>query len=189
MIYLELFLVFLRIGAVSFGGGYAMISQIREYVVEKKQWLTEDELVEMITIAESTPGPIAINMATYVGYKKKKILGSLCATLGVVLPSFIIIYIISLFLQKFMEFEIVQYLFVGINCAVAFLIVKTGFSLLKNIEKKIVPTVTFIIVFILMVLFEIIGISFSSIYFIIIGGAIGIIYYALICKQPEGEDK
>jgi chromate transporter len=97
--------------------------------------LVEEELLDIITIAESTPGPIAINMATYVGYKKKKILGSLCATLGVVLPSFIIIYIISLFLQKFMEFEIVQYLFVGINCAVAFLIVKTGFSLLKNIEK------------------------------------------------------
>ena len=186
---MSLFVTFFKIGLFTFGGGYAMISQIKEYIVEKNKWISEEELLDIITIAESTPGPIAINMATYVGYKKKKILGSLCATLGVVLPSFIIIYIISLFLQKFMEFEIVQYLFVGINCAVAFLIVKTGFSLLKNIEKKIVPTVTFIIVFILMVLFEIIGISFSSIYFIIIGGAIGIIYYALICKQTESEDK
>lgn len=186
---MSLFVTFFKIGLFTFGGGYAMISQIKEYIVEKKKWISEEELLDIITIAESTPGPIAINMATYVGYKKMKILGSLCATLGVVLPSFIIIYIISLFLQKFMEFEIVQYLFVGINCSVAFLIVKTGFSLLKNIEKKIVPTVTFIIVFILMVLFEIIGISFSSIYFIIIGGAIGIIYYALICKQPESEDK
>ena len=95
---MSLFVTFFKIGLFTFGGGYAMISQIKEYIVEKNKWISEEELLDIITIAESTPGPIAINMATYVGYKKKKILGSLCATLGVVLPSFIIIYIISLFL-------------------------------------------------------------------------------------------
>ena len=104
---LDLFYTFFKIGLFTFGGGYAMISTIRETIVEKKQWITDDELMQIITIAESTPGPIAINMATYVGYKKGKALGSVFATLGVVLPSFIIIYLISLFLEKFMEFKVV----------------------------------------------------------------------------------
>ena len=116
----ELFVTFFKIGLFTFGGGYAMISIIEDNCVEKKQWITDDELMQIITIAESTPGPIAINMATYVGYKRGKALGSVMATLGVVLPSFIIIYLISLFLEKFMEFKVVKYAFVGINAAVAF---------------------------------------------------------------------
>ena len=91
---LELFGVFFKLGLFTFGGGYAMIPQIKEIVVEKKKWLNEDEMLEILAIAESTPGPIAINMATYIGYKQKKILGSVFSTLGVVLPSLIIVYII-----------------------------------------------------------------------------------------------
>ena len=94
----ELFIMFFKIGLFTFGGGYAMISQIKEIIVEKKKWITEEELLEIITIVESTPGPIAINMATYIGYKQKKVLGSVFSTLGVVLPSFIIIFCL-LFLQ------------------------------------------------------------------------------------------
>ena len=120
----ELFIMFFKIGLFTFGGGYAMISQIKEIIVEKKKWITEEELLEIITIAESTPGPIAINMATYIGYKRKKVLGSLFSTLGVVLPSFIIIFIISLFIEEFMSFKIVKYAFVGINVGVSFLIIK-----------------------------------------------------------------
>lgn len=186
---LTLFLAFFKIGLFTFGGGYAMISQIKEVIVEKKKWITEDELMEIIAIAESTPGPIAINMATYIGYKKKKVLGSALATLGVVLPSFIIIFIISLFLKQFMEFKYIRYAFVGINAAVAFLIIKTGFSLFKKMDKKILPIITFTVVFILMIIFEIFGINFSAIYFILISGIIGIFAYAVINAKKEGADK
>ena len=92
--FFNLFYIFFKIGLFTFGGGYAMIAQIKEIIVEKKKWITEEELLEIITIAESTPGPIAINMATYIGYKREKILGSIAATLGVILPSFIIIFFI-----------------------------------------------------------------------------------------------
>ena len=182
---LDLFLTFFKIGLFTFGGGYAMISTIREIIVEKKNWITDDELMQIITIAESTPGPIAINMATYIGYKQKKVLGSVLATLGVVLPSFVIIFLISLFLERFMEFKVVQYAFVGINAAVAFLIIKTGISLLLKVEKKILPIGTFIIVFLLMIILDILSLKFSSLYYIIIGGIIGIIYYAIVTPKKE----
>lgn len=185
---LQLFWVFFKIGLFTFGGGYAMISQIKEIVVDKYKWIDEDELMQIITIAESTPGPIAINMATYIGYKKKGIVGSICATTGVVLPSLIIIYIISLFLKQFMENKVVKYAFVGINSAVAFLILKTGVTFFKKMEKRLIPVVCFLVVFILMIVFELLAISFSSLLFIIIGGIIGIVAYALIAKLPQ-EDK
>ena len=121
---LSLFLTFLKIGLFTFGGGYAMIAQIKETVVQNKKWMTDQELLEVIAIAESTPGPIAINLATYVGYKKRGVLGSALATLGVVIPSLIIIFIISLFLDEFMTNKYVAYAFTGIKCAVAFLILK-----------------------------------------------------------------
>ena len=111
----ELFLTFAKIGLFTFGGGYAMIAQIKEVVVEQKKWLDDEELMQIITVAESTPGPIAINMATYVGYKKKGVAGSAMATFGVVLPSLIILYVISLFLDTFLQNKYVAYAFTGIN--------------------------------------------------------------------------
>lgn len=185
---LELFYTFFKIGLFTFGGGYAMIAQIREIIVEKKKWINEEELMQIITIAETTPGPIAINMATYIGYKLRKIVGSVFATLGIIIPSFVIIFIISLFLERFMEFKVIQYAFVGINVGVAFLIIKTGFNMLKKIEKKIIPICVFIIVFSLIILFEVLSIKFSSIIFILIGGLIGILYYSIISRK-EGEVK
>ena len=98
-----LFLTFFRIGAFTFGGGYAMISVIENICVEQKKWITHEDLVNVTVIAESTPGPVAINCATFVGYKQKGIWGSVAATLGVVLPSFIIIWAISMFLERFLE--------------------------------------------------------------------------------------
>lgn len=186
---IKLFLIFLKIGITTFGGGYAMIANFQETIVEKEKWLTEDEFMEIITVAESTPGPIAINVATYVGYKKRGFLGSLFATLGVILPSFIIIFIVSLFLDQFMENVYVQYAFNGIKVAVAFLIARAGFNLFKKMEKKILPIICFSIVFILVILFEIFAISFSSIFYILIGGVIGIFAYAVIKCPKSKEDK
>ena len=176
----ELFLTFFKIGLFTFGGGYAMIAQIKESIVENKKWLTEDELLQIVAIAESTPGPIAINMATYVGYKRKGIVGSTMATLGVVLPSVIIIFIISLFLEEFMKNKYVAYAFVGIKCAVAFLIAKAGYEMFKKIEKKPLPLITFTLIFIVSIILELLSKSISSIIFIIAGGIIGIVTYSLI---------
>lgn len=186
---LSLFTTFFKIGLFTFGGGYAMIANIREVVVEGKRWLTDDELVEVIAIAESTPGPIAINLATFVGYKKGGFFGSLLATCGVVLPSLTIIYIISLFLDAFMKNTYIANAFVGIKCAVAFLILKAGFDMFKKIPKTPLSIFVFSAVIVLMVLFEIFAINFSSIFLIIMGGAIGIIAYALLPHVKEGEKK
>lgn len=171
---LSLFFTFLKIGLFTFGGGYAMIANIREVVVEGKGWLTDDELLQVITIAESTPGPIAINLATYVGFKKKGFFGSLAATLGVVLPSLCIIYAISLFLDAFMANKYVAYAFVGIKCAVAFLIIKAGLNMLSAMKKDKFNLIVFFAVFSLLIAFELLSVSFSSVFLILIGGALGI---------------
>lgn len=128
MIYLELFLTFLKIGAVSFGGGYAMISPIRQEVLANG-WLTETEILNLIAVAESTPGPIAVNMATFVGSTQGGILGSFLATLGVVLPSFIIILLIAALIRGFLKYRGVQAFLGGVRPCVVGLILATGASL------------------------------------------------------------
>ncbi len=177
---LYLFLIFFRIGITTFGGGYAMISNIKEVIVEKEKWIDEEELLEICAIAESTPGPIAINMATYIGYKRKKLLGSVFATLGVVLPSLIIIFIISLFFYQFLENKYVSYAFVGIKCAVAFLILKTALEMIYKAKKNIFQMIILTIVTIIMIVIDIFSFSFSSIYLILIGGVIGLIFYTIL---------
>ncbi len=184
---LELFWTFFKIGLFTFGGGYAMIATVRETVVQNKKWLTEEEFLEIIAIAESTPGPIAINMATYVGYKRRGVRGSTFATLGVVLPSLIIIFIISLFLDAFMKNRFVAYAFNGIQCAVAFLIIRAGWGLLQKVPRRPLPLITFGAVFLLMILFDLFAVQFSSVFFILIGGIIGIVAYALLGKQEVEE--
>ncbi len=180
---LQLFWTFFKIGLFTFGGGYAMIATVREAVVQQKKWLTEEEFLQMITIAESTPGPIAINMATYVGFKQRGVLGSVFTTLGVVLPSMLIIFTISLFLDAFMTNRFVKYAFNGIQCAVTFLIIRAGWGLLKKVPRRPLPLVIFGAVFLLMILFDVFAVEFSTIVFILIGGVIGITAYALIGKE------
>ena len=124
--WLELFAVFFRIGLFTFGGGYAMISLIEHEVGERRGWIDQDELAELFAIAESTPGPIAVNSATYVGYRQGGAAGGVFATLGVVLPSFIIIYLISLFYEQFIAMRAVANAFRGVQAAVAFLILRAG---------------------------------------------------------------
>ena len=131
----QVFFTFFRIGAFTFGGGYAMIPLIQNEAVEKHHWVTDDDILEIIAIAESTPGPIAINSATFVGYRAAGVLGSVFATLGVVLPSFVIILILSFVLQAFQEVRAVQYAFFGIRAGVLALLCKALWTMYKKSPK------------------------------------------------------
>ena len=184
---LNLFWIFFKLGLLTFGGGYAMIPQIKEIVVEKKKWLNEDEMLELIAIAESTPGPIAINVATYIGYKRKGILGSVLATVGVVLPSLIIIYLIFLILEQYMQNRYVQFAFTGIKVGVAFLILKAGINLIKKMPKKCFQITILSVVFTIMIVFELLAISFSSIFLILIGGSLSVIIFAITNRKRVEE--
>lgn len=136
---LTLFTTFFKIGAFTFGGGYAMIPLIQREVVENKKWITDDDILDIVAIAESTPGPIAINTATFVGYRVCGVLGSAAATFGTVLPSFVIILVISAILTQFQELEAVKFAFMGIRAGVLALIVKALIGMFKKCEKGIVP--------------------------------------------------
>ena len=133
---MELFFTFVKIGLFTFGGGYAMISMIENNCVEKKAWITHDEMMDVTVIAESTPGPIAINCATFTGYKKAGFLGALVATLGIVVPSFIVIFLISMFLDNFLEITIVANAFKGIKVGVGLLILDAAITMINKMQKK-----------------------------------------------------
>lgn len=183
---LTLFLCFFKIGAFTFGGGYAMLALLENEFVEKKGWLTKDEFLDMLAIAESTPGPIAINSATFIGYKTAGVIGSAAATLGVVLPSFIIIFIISLFLDKFLQFTLVANAFRGIQACVVYLIGSTGIKLFKQMDKKALPITIMSIILVCMIGFSLFAIKFSSIVFILITGIIGILSFYAKNRAKEG---
>ena len=143
---ITLLLTFTKLGLFSFGGGTTMLTLMKDEFVDKKKWLNDDELVEMTALSESTPGPIAINLATYLGYKKRGWLGSLMATLGVVIPTFLIMFIISLFLGNLMQYEGVQYAFMGIKCGVVFLILRTAIKLIQGLKGDKIAITIFIVV-------------------------------------------
>ena len=187
----ELFRTFFQIGLFTFGGGYAMIAQIKETVVQEKHWLTDEELLEVIAIAESTPGPIAINAATYLGYKQLGFLGSLIATVGVIIPSFIIIFTISLFFDTFLSFTLVEYAFRGIQVCVIYLIFSAGFKMLKSMKKTTFSIAIVSAVMLSMIGFSMFAIKFSTILYILICGCIGIFPYFLkeMKKKKKGESK
>ena len=129
---LDLFLTFMKIGAFTFGGGYAMIPLIQKEVVERKQWASEEEILDVVAIAESTPGPIAVNASTFIGYRTAGFWGAVCATGGLALPSFVIILLISYVLRQFMDLKAVQYAFWGIRAGVLSLIAKALISVIKK---------------------------------------------------------
>ena len=133
---LDLFLTFANIGLFTFGGGYAMISLIENACVERKHWITHDDMMNITVIAESTPGPIAVNCATFVGYRQKGLPGALAATLGLILPSFVIIYAVSLFLDSFLEITWIASAFRGIRIAVGILIVDAVVNMIRKMKKK-----------------------------------------------------
>ena len=161
---LKLFLIMFKIGLFTFGGGYAMIALLENEFVAKKKWLEHGEFMDMVAIAESTPGPIAINSATYIGYKRAGVLGSIFATLGVVMPSFIIIFAISLFFDDFLKIDIVNKAFKGIQVGVVFLIMNAGIKMLKKLDKSVFNIVIFVVASCVMLTFSLLGVSFSSIF-------------------------
>ena len=174
---ITLFLTFAKIGLFTFGGGYAMISLIENICVEQKKWITHDEMMNVTVIAESTPGPIAINCATYVGYKQKGFWGAIAATLGVVLPSFIIIYLISIFLNNFLEITWVVNAFKGIRVAVGLLILDAGINMIKKMKKKAFQMVVMCCSFTAMMLINIFAWNFSSILLMLIAAFVSVMIF------------
>lgn len=177
--YLSLFLTMLKIGLFTFGGGYAMIALFENEFVEKKKWLEKDEFLDVAAIAESTPGPIAINAATYIGYKNAGIIGSIIATLGICIPSFIIIYAISLFFDAFLSLTLVAYAFKGIQICVVYLILTAGLKMLVHMKKNAFNIIIISITLICMVVFSLFAVKFSTIFYIMISGACGVVVYLL----------
>ena len=159
----ELFLTFAKVGLFTFGGGYAMIALIENSCVEKKQWITHDEMMNVTVIAESTPGPIAINCATYVGYKQKRLTGAAVATIGMVLPSFCIIFLISMFLDNFLEVSWIAHAFMGIRLAIGILILDAGIKMLRKMQKKALPRAIMLCAFAAMLLVDLFALWVSSI--------------------------
>ena len=181
----ELFLTFLKIGAFTFGGGYAMIAILQNEFVTKKQWLTADEFLDIISIAESTPGPIAVNSSTFIGYKKAGVWGSVFSTLAVCLPSFIIIYLISLFFDAFLGLTLVGYAFKGIQAAVIYLIFSAGLKMLRTLKKDFFTITVFILVLLTFTAFSLFAVKFSTIFFILICAASGLILYGIRSLKKE----
>ena len=171
---LKLFLTMFKIGLFTFGGGYVMVSLIENELVEKKKWITQDEYYEMLAIAESTPGPIAINSSTYVGYKIAGFWGSVFATIGVSIPSFVIIYVISLFFDRFLEFTIVANAFKGIQACVAYLILSAGIKMIKKLPKNPLNIILLSVTGVCLITLSLLAVTFSTIFYIIIGAIVGL---------------
>ena len=176
---LKLFLSMFKIGLFTFGGGYAMISILENEFVTNKHWLGQDEFMDLVTVAESTPGPIAINCSTYIGYKTEKLAGAIVSTLGMVLPSFTIIYLISLFFNHFLAITWVASAFKGIKACVIFLIFSAGLKMLKKMKKTRFTVAVASVTFVCMLSFSLCAVSFSSIFYILISGSLGLFIYAL----------
>ena len=188
--YLSLFFTMLKIGLFTFGGGYAMIALLENEFVEKKKYMEKEEFLDMVAIAESTPGPIAINAATYIGYKNAGVLGSVMATVGVCVPSFVIIYAISLFFDAFLSFKLVEYAFRGIQVCVVYLIFSAGLKMLGQMKKTAFSISIVSSVVLCMLLFSLFAVKFSTVLYILICGLIGLFIYLLKqIKQKKEETK
>lgn len=175
---LELFLTFARIGLFTIGGGYAMIAVIEDACINQKKWMTYEEMMEILVIAESTPGPIAINCATYVGYRRHGIPGAAVATLGVVLPSFVIIFLISLFLDNFLEIELISNAFRGVKVGVGVVILNAGINMLKKMPKNRLSKGLVLFGLGVMLLANLLSVNISSIVLMLAAGLISMAVFA-----------
>ena len=175
----DLFFTFAKIGLFTFGGGYAMISLIEHTCVDQKAWITHDDMMNVTVIAESTPGPIAINCATFVGYRQKGFVGALVATLGMTLPSFCIIYLISMFLDDFLDIAWIANAFEGIKIAVGLLILDVAFTMLKKTRKKRITDVIMLCSFGAMLLIDLFALHFSTIALLLVAGMISLLLFVV----------
>ena len=187
----DLFLVFFRIGLFTFGGGYPMIAMMEQICVEKKKWITHDEMMNITVIAESTPGPISVNCATFVGYRQAGFAGSCISSLSLVLPPFCVIYLISMFLDNFLEITVIANAFKGIKIAVAILILNAAITMIKKMPKQILPCIIATCSFAAMLLINIFSWNFSSISLMLIAA----VFSLILCfagrngpKQKGGAD-
>ena len=181
-----LFFTFFKIGLFTFGGGYAMIALLEEEFIQRRKWLDKDEFLDMTAIAESTPGPVAINSATYLGYKLAKVPGAATATVAVCLPSFLIIYAISLIFEQFTQLTVIASGFKGIQVCVIYLIFSAGVRMLKALDKSPFATGVLAAVMLVMVGLSLAGVSVSSILLILLSGAAGVAAW-LIGRRKEGK--
>ena len=177
---LKLFTTFFKIGAFTFGGGYAMIPLIQHEVVDKNEWITDEDILEIVAIAESTPGPIAINSATFVGYRVCGVLGSIAATLGVVVPSFLIMLCVFFLLDRFQDLPPVQYAFMGIRACVLALVFKALLSMYKKYDKTWVSFGVIAFAVIASVVF-----SVNTFYIIIFSAVFGLISYSILRRRAK----
>ena len=186
-----IFLVMLKIGLFTFGGGYAMIALLENEFVTKKKWIGKDEFLDMIAIAESTPGPAAVNSATYLGYRVGGFPGAFLGTLAVCIPSFIIIYVISLFFDAFLSIKYVGYAFRGVQACVIYLIASAGLRLFREMKKDVLSMVLCGASLVCMVAFSLFAVSFSSVFYILIAGAVGVFVYLVgrLRKKSGGSDR
>ena len=185
---LRMFLVMVKIGLFTFGGGYAMIALLESELVAKRKWLEKDEFLDMIAVAESTPGPVAVNMATFIGYRQGGVAGAAFSTLGVCLPSFLIIFGISFFFDAFLSLSYVSYAFKGIRVCVIYLILSSGWKLLKTMERTPFSLLLFGTVFSALLIFSLLSVRFSSVLYILLSALAGFFLY-LIPKIRKGADK
>lgn len=179
----------LKIGLFTFGGGYAMINLLDNEFVERKGWISEDDFMNLVTIAESTPGPIAINCATFIGYKRAGFLGSVAATVGMCLPSLTIIYIISLFFNQFLAIPWVESAFGGIQVCVVFLIFSAGLKMLKKMKKSVFNITVLALTFASMITLSLLSVRFSSIFYILIFGTVGLLLYTVRYLKDKIREK
>ena len=179
--YFELFLTFAKIGLFTFGGGYAMIPLIQKEAGEKKQWISDGDLLEIIAIAESTPGPIAVNAATFIGSRVGGFFGAFCATFGLVLPSFLIILLLSYLLKAFQELRPVAYAFRGVRAGVLALILRALWSMWKQAPKKLFSYCVMAAAFVCVALFKV------HVVLVIVGCALAGLAFSLATERGRAQ--
>lgn len=179
----DLFLTFARIGCFTFGGGYAMLGIIEKACVEEKKWISHEDMMNITVIAESTPGPIAINCATFVGHRQKGFWGALWATLGMVIPSFVIIFLIACLMDHFLEITWIANAFKGIKLAVGILILDAAINMIRKMKKKPLPLTLMILACIIMLAINVWSLHFSSIVLMLLGGCVSTALFAISRKK------